>query len=208
MTIVKNNEVEGGVKRCLACWKLKLQSEFYNASRYKEGELTAYCRDCQNFVRGRVRRRNRERNKNKTYNDIVKQYGKELKRCGTCTNQFSPNNFRADRTQKDGLSRICKVCCKISMRTFRSNNPWYRTKAGIRCRCRNINHSSYMNYGGRGIKDRISLSELKVLWFRDEAYLLKRPSIDRIDSNGDYTPENCRYIELTENSRNLKGPKR
>ena len=33
---------------------------------------------------------------------------------------------------------------------------------------------------------------------------MKRPSIDRIDTNGDYTLENCRYIEF---SQNIKRPR-
>jgi len=41
---------------------------------------------------------------------------------------------------------------------------------------------------------------LKELWFRDKAYNLKRPSIDRKNNNEDYTFENCRFIELGKNT--------
>ncbi len=40
-----------------------------------------------------------------------------------------------------------------------------------------------------------------VLYYRDGADKMKKPSIDRIDNNGDYTYENCRFIEMAENSR-------
>ena len=56
-------------------------------------------------------------------------------------------------------------------------------------------------YFKRGIKNKITRDDLKVLWFRDKGYAMKRPSIDRIDSDGDYTFDNCRYIEQAENAR-------
>lgn len=47
----------------------------------------------------------------------------------------------------------------------------------------------------------LNLEEIKTLWFRDKALLLKRPSLDRIDSSKDYSYQNCRFIELSENVR-------
>jgi hypothetical protein len=67
---------------------------------------------------------------------------------------------------------------------------WEKTYFGILSRCRD-KHSKYFK---RGIKALISKEELKTLWFRDKAYLLKSPSIHRIDNDGDYTFENCQYI--------------
>lgn len=71
-------------------------------------------------------------------------------------------------------------------------------------RCNNKNYNEFIYYGGRGIKCLINVEELKILWFRDKAYDMDRPSIDRIDNDGNYTFENCRFIELSENVKKNK----
>ncbi len=77
---------------------------------------------------------------------------------------------------------------------------WKKTISGIKSRCTNKNSPSYPRYGGRGIKCLITESELKTLWIRDKANNLKRPSIDRIDNDGDYIFNNCRFIETSLNA--------
>jgi len=78
-------------------------------------------------------------------------------------------------------------------------NPWKKTLTNIRQRCQNKRNSMYRWYGGKGIKVCITAGELKYLWLRDKAFRMLRPSIDRIDSNKNYTQRNCRYIEQHEN---------
>ncbi len=86
--------------------------------------------------------------------------------------------------------------------------PWLYTLKAIKSRCYNKNRVSYKYYGGRGIECRITVDELKELWFRDKAYKMKRPSIDRIDNDGHYEYNNCRYIEQSENSKKSNRKKR
>ena len=78
----------------------------------------------------------------------------------------------------------------------RSEPRWYRTYWNIRARCR-----TNPPYIKKGIKCLITKEELKKLWFRDKAYLMQKSSIDRIDSEGHYIFNNCRYIELSENCK-------
>jgi len=78
-----------------------------------------------------------------------------------------------------------------------------------RQRCTNPNTRSYKDYGARGIKCFLTIDEMVELWFLDEAWLMKRPSIDRINNDGNYTFLNCRFIELSQNTiRAHKGAKR
>lgn len=50
----------------------------------------------------------------------------------------------------------------------------------------------------------MTVEDFKFLWFRDRAYLMKKPSIDRINSNGHYELNNCRFIELIINQSRTK----
>jgi len=78
--------------------------------------------------------------------------------------------------------------------------PWIRHYRSAKQRCENPNHKKYNRYGGRGIKFLLTLQEIKFLWFRDKAYEMKQPSIDRKKLNKDYRLANCQFIELKKNS--------
>jgi hypothetical protein len=90
--------------------------------------------------------------------------------------------------------------CIKKCANYIKNNPWIKIFANVRYRCNTITCHAYSRYGGRGIKCLITSEELKELWFRDKAYEMKKPSIDRINNDGDYCFENCRFIEQSENS--------
>lgn len=86
---------------------------------------------------------------------------------------------------------------KINPKCFKS--PWLKHASNAKYRCNNPNDSKFKYYGGRGIKYLLTSDEIKRLWIRDKAYLMKQPSIDRKDNNGDYIYKNCRFIELVKN---------
>lgn len=136
---------------------------------------------------------------------ILRKYMKN-KFCAKCGVLKLLKYFYFNKNIKDGHSSICKNCDTLNHKNYYNKFPWKKTYQHIQRRCNNIKCKAYKNYGGRGIKLLINIEELKKLWFRDKAYLLKNPSIDRIDNDGNYTYENCRYIEFGKNSteRNIR----
>lgn len=92
----------------------------------------------------------------------------------------------------------------ISAKIRRKQNPEKCLLAGINERCFNPNNHAYNRYGGRGIKNYLTAEDIKFLMKRDKYYSLHKPSLDRIDNDGNYCLENCRFIELRENCRKDK----
>lgn len=81
--------------------------------------------------------------------------------------------------------------------------------AGIKRRCLNKNDKRYNNYGGRGIK--VCDRWLSFINFRDDMYQSylehynkfgKNTSIDRINNNGNYEPNNCKWSTQREQCNN------
>lgn len=85
----------------------------------------------------------------------------------------------------------------------------YMKRARMIDRCHNPNNADYMKYGGRGIT---VCKEWRDSWpaFRDWAFEAgydnddPHTSIDRIDPNKGYCPENCRWISMYDQQSNKR----
>src|SRR3990167_7090986 len=68
-----------------------------------------------------------------------------------------------------------------------SRDRWLmRILNNIIFRCTNPKDKRFKNYGGRGIKTFLTLEDLQFLYERDRPDLMRRPSIDRIENEGNY----------------------
>lgn len=87
-------------------------------------------------------------------------------------------------------------------RQLRSNylltHPWAKFHEYINKRCYRNKDSTYFKMG---IQNYLNTSDIKFLWFRDHAELMKEPSIHRLDNSKHYTLDNCVFIERKEHRR-------
>jgi len=82
--------------------------------------------------------------------------------------------------------------------------PYKKTLRNIKYRCSNPKDRKYKYYGGKGIKCFLTLDQIKYLWERDRAFQMARPSIHRTNPVGNYTIENCQFIEMSKHKRNTR----
>jgi hypothetical protein len=87
-----------------------------------------------------------------------------------------------------------------------TNIPTYSSWASMKQRCLNPKNVSYHRYGGRGIKvcERwLTFSN----FLEDMGVSPPGMSLDRENNDGDYEPENCRWLPVAENTRRAQAGK-
>lgn len=106
---------------------------------------------------------------------------------------------------KQGKTKSCGCIRKTGNRKSHgmSHSKIYNSWRAMHERCRLKTHKEYKNYGGRGIKvcEEWRSFEPFYQWSLKNGYS-EGLTIDRIDVDGNYEPQNCRWITIQQQQKN------
>ena len=126
------------------------------------------------------------------------------------------------RVLKRGKSKRCFSCGHLVQRdkitrhgeaSRKTQSRLYNVWRNMLSRVRNENRKDYSSYGGRGIEVTSEWVRYEIFrdWAMENGYK-EDLQIDRINNDGGYSPDNCRFVTHKENMgntrRTLKNAKR
>ena len=120
--------------------------------------------------------------------------------CG-CGTVVETSHLKSGHTTTCGHANITLVKRKEGYFPARDHPRLYAVWCTMKARCSNANSTSYKDYGGRGIcvceewMSFASFCEWALANGYDEKAETGKCTLDRIDVDGNYSPNNCRFVD-------------
>lgn len=134
---------------------------------------------------------------------LPNQKGVYLCYCVDCHALHELTSYKLSKTAKGKVKCECGLHDKSHTHGLRKHKL-YDTFSHMKSRCYNIHDKRYKQYGGRGIVicDKW-LKDFKAFydWAINNGYN-SNLTIDRIDVNKNYSPDNCRWVDMKTQQRN------
>ena len=114
-------------------------------------------------------------------------------------------DLRRGRTKSCGCQNIELFSARATTHGL-AQHPLYHTWKSMKARCCDPSSLAYKNYGGRGVTicaEWLDNPEAFIDWAMTNGHE-KGLEIDRINNDGNYTPENCHFVTRSENQRNTR----
>lgn len=124
-----------------------------------------------------------------------------------CGNEVSVDayNLKSGHTQSCGCIHK-EVTSRINKTHGLGNTRLYRIWNHMKTRCYRKSYHAFQHYGGRGIRvcdEWLHNFQSFYDWAMSNGYE-ENLSIDRIDTNGNYSPDNCRWATMADQNKNKR----
>lgn len=107
------------------------------------------------------------------------------------------------RAQSCGCKRN-ELISSARTRHGKSQHPMYGVWRSMKARCRNPKHKAFARYGGRGIDFCSRWESFDNFWVDMSDSYAPGLTLDRIENNAGYSPENCKWVSRTAQARNTR----